>query len=733
MRIFIWCVLCSTLMPQGYCYIKGSLESYTPQKILVLNDYSICLRQTPHLSVKQLFTHEFLCVKYKLLHCIFKDPIKYSRGLIRDAFQSMLNGAYCGAIWIREKPILFLKKDILVQATQNHNIHMNFLQFRFFLESSMFCHQHGVVLSSPKFESESYCGSRIPWSIITKGNTLVLHLTITKYKKYVLQVYYSSFHTNWISDISSVLNIYNDDFLSFNITRPYSRVNIISYRYYIMSHPDTYIQIRVHSNTNSEGHFIIRDGPGSLSPIILESKDSHTTDLQIETSAYWAFIHLRLFDVDIKYLPLQITTAGNIRDILSCANHKRDVIVAKSNIWKNTVCIDSFYSTHQFHKILVKTFLFAGPNMVTDLSDSVCQYGGLLVQFNGRMKEYGFCESLDDYAIHTGENVINVILIWFVGYSHGSFTGLMQRSDCKSYHAEPSMVLNEPLYQHFEYWSTHACRIFVAPPLVTGNQPLFNIKLGPRDIGPAYIQIKRVNTLSPCEPEYSDMKQNNAALAIETISLNNWPLNVGNIVSSSKIPFLNNIFMAFVYLESVNISLPYICTPKLTRVQLAVIIHVSACISVKGKGIKVFAANNIPILTGYCNKILKSFKPTGTTGSKLYKNFIYKDRRLTKKGNVHPGHEIQVEYEKCPMECRNYKYSTFVKMENEKTVFEYTTRVGHATSTGRYHKGFRVSILPPDKLCHQHMHCVLKIFINKLLSKDSGSDPQPSLHYYGKR
>ena len=682
-----------------------------------------------------MFTHGFLCVKYKLLHCIFKDPIKYSRGLIRDAFQPLQNGAYCGSISIRGKPILSLKEDILIQATQNHNIHMNFLQFRFFLGSYVSCHQHGVVLSSPKFESESYCGTRIPWSIITKGDTLVLHLTITKYKKYVLQVYYSSFHTNWISDISSVLNIYNDDFLSFNITSPYSRVNIISYEYYIMSHPDTYIKIRVHSNTNSEGQLIIRDGPGSLSPIILESKDSHTIDLQIETSAYWALIHVILFDVDIKYLPLQITTAGNIRDISSCANHKRDVIVAKSNIWKNTVCIDSFHSMHQFNKIMVKTFVFAGPNMVTDLSDSVCQYGGLLVQFHGRMKEHSFCESLDDYDIYTGDKVINVILIWFVGYSHGNFTGLMQRSNCKSYRAEPSMLLNEPLYQHFEYFLTHACKIFLAPPLVTENQPLFNIKLGPRAIGPAYIEIKPLHTLSPCEPEYADMEQNNANLSIDTISLKNWPLHLENTVDNKTRPFLNNIFFKpFVYLESANISLPYICTPKSTRLQLAVIIKVSACIVKKGKGIKVFAANYIPILSGYCIKRPQLFRPTGrTTGIKPYANFIYTDRRLTKKGNVHPGNDIHVEYEKCPMECRNYKYSTFVKRGDEKTVFEYTTRVGHKTSTGRYHKGFRVSILTPDKLCPQHMHCVLKIYSHKLTHKDSGRNPKPSLHYYGSR
>ena len=117
--------------------------------------------------------------------------------------------------------------------------------------------------------------------MITKGDTLVLYLTIREHKDYHLQVYYSSFHTSWISNISSVMNIYNEAFSSFYIPRP--TMKILSYEYYVMSHPDSYLQIYVITNTYFKGRFTIHDGPGSLSPKIVEYKDSQTITWETNT------------------------------------------------------------------------------------------------------------------------------------------------------------------------------------------------------------------------------------------------------------------------------------------------------------------------------------------------------------------------------------------------------------------------------------------------------------------
>ena len=727
MRIFILCVLCVVLVAPSSCHLIGSLESHTPQTILVLNDYSLCFTRTRQLSLKQMLTHGFLCVKNNLLHCILKRPIDYSRGLTEDVFLPLLNSAYCGSIWMREKPIASFTKYIVLQVTTAHNIHLNIVKFHFFLTNPISCYQHGMILSYPNFESENFCGKRIPWSLITNGNTLILLLTVREYKAYDLQLYYSSFLTSWISDISSVSKVYKDDFSYFYITRPhlispYSTLNIPSYEYYVMTHPDNYFIIDVISKTNPKGDLIIRDGPGPLSPIISESKYLQITDLQIETSAFWAYIHINFFDHSINSdLSLQFTTAYNLRDIPLCKNQDTNIIIARSNIMKNTVCMDTFHNTQRYITLNVETFLFSGPNMVTDLSDSVCQYGGFLLQFNDRIKEFEFCESLNDYAIYTGNYSINFILVWFAEYSHGNFIGFLGESECVSYYPEIDMIPSGPM-------STYGCAIFVSPALVSENQSLFNIRFGPPALGSAAITIKHLNTLSSCEPEYIHMEyEKDFQLSVETVSLYNWPLDIGNIANNTKMSFSRTVEKSFFfnYLYSANISISSGCIPALTRKQLAVIIQRSACVLMPSKIIKHLVMNKIPSLVGFCGYVTYDFTPTGMMTTS-YMSFIYHDR-----GYVYNGHLIHVKYNKCPNECRKYRYRTFVRSEDENTVLEYTAHVGQATSTGPHHRGFKVAILTPDKLCHQHMLCELTLYMDKLTPKDNKSDP--NLHFHDKR
>ena len=711
-------------MPSSSSYLKGSLESYTPQKILVLNDYSFCFTRTHYISLRQMLTHGFLCVKYNLFHCTLTKPIEFSRGSYDDTFLPLLVSPYCGSVWMREKSLSSFKKHILIQVTRTHNIQLSILHFYFFLARPMACHQHGILLSYTKYKSEPYCGARIPWSIITEGNALVVHLTITEYKRYALQFFYSSFHTNWISAITSVLHIYND---GFGIVRTYS-TKFKSYEFYVMSHPDNYLEIRVISKTNFKGHFFtIRDGPGSLSPIIFEYEDLQTTETIIKTSAFWAFIQIILFDFDMSsYLPFQIRIAQSIRSFPLCTKEDINVIVAKSIFWKNTVCMETFYFEKRYLTLNVETFLFSGPNKVTDLSASVCQYGGLLVQFNGRLKEYGLCEPLHDHVFYIGNNSFNLILVWFKVYSRGLFNGFIGESDCKAYYPEFDMLANQPMYRNYEPISKHGCTIFLSPSPIAEKQSPFNITFGPPAIGSTVLAFIHLNTrLSLCEPEYSYEEHDQNVIIVETVSSDNWPLNVGSLVNYTQIQFSSDVHrnFRFEYLENAKISLPYTCNPAFRRLQLAVVIQVSTCVLTRGHE-RELVMNKIPSLADTCQLATYLFTPTGVT-RKSYMNFIHTD-----KGYQTIGGEIYVNYRQCPVECQNYRYSIFVKREDEETVLEYTTRVGQATYVGHYHRGFKVTILKPDKLCHQHMECVLELLTSNL---DNKPEDHPTLRFYKKR
>ena len=95
-----------------------------------------------------------------------------------------------------------------------------------------------------------------------------------------------------------------------------------------------------------------------------------------------------------------------------------------------------------------------------------------------------------------------------------------------------------------------------------------------------------------------------------------------------------------------------------------------------------------------------------------------------------------VGYSKCPMNCRHYIYSIFVKMMDNKTVRRYTTNVGQYTYTGKYHRGLRLTISPPDPLCDQHMQCQLQLIIYHGRFTNNAIDTthqESTFHFYDKR
>ena len=93
---------------------------------------------------------------------------------------------------------------------------------------------------------------------------------------------------------------------------------------------------------------------------------------------------------------------------------------------------------------------------------------------------------------------------------------------------------------------------------------------------------------------------------------------------------------------------------------MAILVRQSTC-EIRRQTSYVF--NNIPFLYGAClrtGSLIVYSTPT-SNGSKGYIDFIYKDT-----GHINDGFDLGVEYLKCPMTCRNYRYSLLVKMIDDK-------------------------------------------------------------------
>ena len=174
-------------------------------------------------------------------------------------------------------------------------------------------------------------------------------------------------------------------------------------------------------------------------------------------------------------------------------------------------------------------------------------------------------------------------------------------------------------------------------------------------------------------------------------------------------------------------SLPLLCVTNLHRKQLALLIKISTCADTANNFMYV-VANKIPALSDGC--LTLGVKFTAHTSLKTtipnYKNFIFKWN-----GNVSTGHNVHVRYDTCPMHCRKYKYSVFVRSTDQKTIIEYTIEVGRHIFTGYYHIGFRVSIILPEDICRDHL-CMMRIIIFKpreLIGAFSNPDYTNGINY----
>ena len=729
-----WIIFMVIWTPVNSHYLRGSMGRYKPQKILMLYDHSVCLSNIRHMSLKQTLTNSFLCVKFKVSHCLSKKHMAYS-SLTDYDFLRLRISSYCGSIWLLGNPQASYKENIFIGVTRTHNIHLNILRFQFFLSNQISCHQHGMSLSYANVKSETYCGIRIPWNIIVNGNQVLIHLSMEEFKHYSLRLYYSSFLPMWITNISLILTKLCNASSTFDAIQSFNFLNIFvkSYIYYVISNPENYIKLHVSLNIFLKTDMIVYDGPGNLSRNIFEMNEAQMkVSRYIETTAFVAFISIKLLDSNLNYSTnIIITTTSGKHRASHCVNFKKGLIQSKSSKSKNTACMGTLIAhTHEI-RIKVSAFTFFGPNMLTDLSDSVCQYGGLVVQFN-RKQQHEFCESLYHYILNSNNNSLNFIVVWFSGYSHGKLTASLSVVNCKTFNPQfylPKSALSLPSILHRPIIdSSQTCEIFICPAPQNHRQNRFTVQLGPHSLGTTRLSFTLLYTLNACNPKFK--YSHRSEISIKSIALNNWPLNLTPNISHVYHNITDNFVMEFDYLHMANISVGYICKPEMTRMQIAIVVRQSKCHLDRTLRVDRFVVNKIPSLRGHCSDDTYIFTPT-SMGSEGYLNFLYKDT-----GQINEGMDLLVSYLKCPMNCRNYRYSIFVKMVDNETVRRYTTNIGQYTYTGKYHRGFRLTISPPNPLCDQHLQCQLQLLLARGRFTNTALDTrrlESTLHFHEKR
>ena len=119
------------LTPVTSNYLQGSLETYGPQKRLVLSEYNTCFTDIQHLSLSDSLIAGYLCLQNIFSHGIIKSPVKYSRTLVKDAFLPLKNSTYCGSIWMQEHLRSDFRAEITMVVGETYSMHLSILHFHF--------------------------------------------------------------------------------------------------------------------------------------------------------------------------------------------------------------------------------------------------------------------------------------------------------------------------------------------------------------------------------------------------------------------------------------------------------------------------------------------------------------------------------------------------------------------------------------------------------------------------
>ena len=84
----------------------------------------------------------------------------------------------------------------------------------------------------------------------------------------------------------------------------------------------------------------------------------------------------------------------------------------------NTVCVYSFSNRKsKQYQLLLYNFIFQGPDMISHVSPSACQYGGLVIYFTPE-QPVEYCENLHNLFLYSVTDTFLLVVIWFSGYTN---------------------------------------------------------------------------------------------------------------------------------------------------------------------------------------------------------------------------------------------------------------------------------------------------------------------------
>ena len=703
--------LIALLVREDNAYLTGFVGQQTRQLSYVINDLTICTKDQVPSSVSHVYKTKFYCVRKCMLHCILRNNSTFERqnGLLDPPSSRQ---RYCGSLFLNKHDGISTDMVLFIQIRKGHILYHEVIKFNFKITRGIYCRDHGLVFSYKGYKNQTYCGKRVPWTMIIPSDKSYVRLAIKSYIHYDLSIFYSSAHVTWMIGLLRVQLLKPP-----NIGVIFTGHNTQSLLYYLFTEQGKFLSFNVTVGPLN-GSVILHDGPGRLSRVMYKFENTNSTiNIKRRASAFWSFIEMI---IPYKYgtvMEIRVTVNNSAHKTPNCFNQNWIYIPASSAYNGNVICAGlvkvnlNYPAPHKFLSLHVKQFVFNGPNKLTDSSSSLCEYGGLNVKFNARDKGVDICENIRDTNIHSSNNKLYVNIVWFYGYSHGNILAKVFTSQCGTHHL--GLYPDKKIHQldfTFHFNPTPDCYFVVCPPVQTDRQRSCIIQFGPPSVGTTLLEITTRNTIEHSHACVTDDNATNGSIAytLSAMYTENWPfgLNNGTIMSQEKHNTPNTHKYEFLHFATVNLSL--LCNTKLLLGQISILVKISECQKLNNKYHN-YVANGIPALSDKCiaHPFIIAIKGDNKTTTNNYQDYIHKGT-----GHITTGHDVHVEYKSCPVKCRNIRYTVFVRSRDRTTILEYSSQAGYAIFTGYYDIGFRVIIETTENDCTKQ-ECILTLSVRK--------------------
>ena len=467
------------------------------------------LTQTSALNLKKQHRLMFDCMIKYIRHCVdyFVKPVTR-------------NVTFCGRLAVASTS---LHIHIYVNVLQQHVVLYRFVVFDLYRTFDQCGPDYVQITDVTSNQIHNYCGRRIPWSMVTNGQSSQLIIGIHDNLHSTLLLFYSA---QRLSDISSIVK-------EIQWTLPHPPLQTV-YSQIVFAHGIVYctsphLTIRVDIQWKQQYKLMtVYDGPGRRSSSILKiTPSSYIGTYFALSSAHCVYILIEnapnYIDETLFNIGTYLSRPAKCPYVYNRFKGLTRIRIHFHNSEHNYVCVKEIHEPPILHYRLFPllhfvVFTFDGPDTVAAL-DQGCDYGGVFIQEFGKNSSNfrkSLCRSSRHTVIYSDTTKFKLFVIWYRGYHLGR-PKLVVRSHyrtCPTTYLTTSFqnVFNTELTCRHIVCEVGKCKIH----LIRNNGP----------IGPIVLKFAAAQNLKtrPAEIDVKMPIMCNSKTNLMYLAAENWPL-----------------------------------------------------------------------------------------------------------------------------------------------------------------------------------------------------------------